>query len=125
MRFWILLLILGWRLRWMFFRHKGFRQLVHGQDYTMQFRTADNRVARSYAFRQNRVKVRSGMHHDPTTVLTFRDATYAFRTLTGMAKNPALFMEGVQKQDIRMTGDASPWQSFMAILSFRPNRAQA
>ena len=39
MKFWLMLLILGWRLRWLAWRDKDFQQAIADKEMVMQWRT--------------------------------------------------------------------------------------
>ena len=50
MKFALVLLILGWRLRWLAWRDAGFRKQLENRDVVMQWRTFNGKPARSFHF---------------------------------------------------------------------------
>ncbi|MGI9576522.1 hypothetical protein ACRYJU_20750 [Alloalcanivorax xenomutans] len=118
MKFCFILMLLGWRLRWLGRHNEGFRQQLEHRDVLMQWRTFDGRVARWYHFTPQGVKHGAGLHGAPTITLNFRDADYAFRTLRASGKNQMAFMEGMQAGDIKVEGDPGQLMWFMTLMKF-------
>jgi hypothetical protein len=52
--------------------------------------------------------------------LSFRDAKFAFETIMAAAKNPGVFMQGMQKQDIKASGDMGLLMWFMGVIKYLP-----
>ena len=105
MKFALVLLVLGWRLRWLAWRDAGFRKQLENRDVVMQWRTFNGKPARSFHFTPGKVVSKGGLHGQPTVTLNFKDANYAFRTLQVAGKNQMAFMEGMQAGDIKIEGD--------------------
>lgn len=118
MKFRLVLLLLGWRLRWLARRNNGFRGQLEHRDVIMQWRTFDGAVARWYHFRPGRVVSRHGLNPAPSVTLNFKDAHYAFRTLQAAGKNQMAFMEGMQAGDIKVEGDPGHLMWFMTLMKF-------
>lgn len=118
MKFWLILLLLGWRLRWLAWRSAEFREKLVGKDMVMQWRTKDGTPARSFHFLPNRIIPRSGLHSKPTVILSFESASYAVATLIEAGKNQMVFMQGMQEGRIRIEGDASQLMWFMSLLKY-------
>lgn len=118
MRFWLMLLLLGWRLRWLAWRNAEFREKLAGKDMVMQWRTKVGTPARSFHFLPNRIIARGGLHSKPTVTLSFESAPYAVATLLEAGKNQMVFMQGMQEGKIRIEGDASQLMWFMTLLKF-------
>ena len=87
MKFWLVLLVLGWRLRWLAWRNAEFRKQLENRNVLMQWRTKAGAPARWFHFEPGRVRVGGGIHPAPTVTLSFADAAYAFATLQRASKN--------------------------------------
>lgn len=118
MRFWLVLWILGLRLRWLVWRNPAFRERLKDRDIVMQWRTAQGRPARWFHFQQNRVIVRSGLCQSPTISLCFESAGYAFETLKRAGKNQVVILEGMSDGRIRIEGDAKALIWFLTVMRF-------
>jgi len=118
MKFWLILLILGWRMRWLAWRNEEFRSKLASKDMVMQWRTKVGPPARSYHFLPNRIIPRAGLHPKPTVTLSFEDASYAVNTLMQASKNQMVFMQGMQEGKIKIEGDASQLMWFMTLMKY-------
>lgn len=118
MKFWLILLVLGWRLRWLAWRNAEFRGKLAGKDMVMQWRTKAGAPARSFHFLPDRIVARSGLHPNPTVTLSFEDAPYAVQTLMQAGKDQMVFMTGMQQGKIIIGGDASQLMWFMTLMRF-------
>ena len=118
MKFWLILLILGWRMRWLAWRNEEFRSKLASKDMVMQWRTKVGPPARSYHFLPNRIIPRAGLHPKPTVTLSFEDASYAVNTLMQASKNQVVFMQGMQEGKIKIEGDASQLMWFMTLMKY-------
>ena len=118
MRFRLVLLVLGWRLRWLGKRNDGFRKQLENRNVVMQWRTRAGAPARWYHFEPGRVRVGGGLHPAPTVTLNFADAGYAFATLQAASKNQMAFMEGMQQGKIQIEGDPGQLMWFMTLMKF-------
>lgn len=120
MRFWILLLILGWRMRWLAKNNENFRDKLQNKDIVLQLQTASGKVARHYIIRDQRVVPVGGLHDKPTINLSFRDALYAYETIMKAGKDPMVFMKGMGSKDIVVSGDPADMMWFMSLMKFLP-----
>ena len=120
MRFWILLLILGWRMRWLANNSEGFRDKLGNKDIVLQLRTASGNVARHYIIRNQKVAPHGGVHAKPGISLTFRDAKYAYETIMKAGKDQMVFMKGMGSRDIVVNGDPAEMMWFMSLMKFLP-----
>lgn len=118
MKFALVLLLLGWRLRWLAWRCEGFRKQLENRNVVMQWRTFNGKTARWFHFTPGKVQARSGLHPQSTVCLNFRDAGYAFTTLKVAGKNQMAFMEGMQAGDIKIEGDPGQLMWFMTLMKF-------
>ncbi|MCC1496067.1 hypothetical protein [Alcanivorax sp. 1008] len=118
MKFWLILLILGWRMRWLAWRNEEFRSKLAGKDMVMQWRTRVGPPARSFHFLPDRIIPRHGLHPTPTVTLSFEDASYAVDTLMQAGKNQMVFMQGMQEGKIKIEGDASQLMWFMTLMKY-------
>ena len=118
MKFWLLLLILGWRLRWLAWRNEEFRKQLENRNVVMQWRTRAGTPARWFHFMPGKVIARSGLHGTPGVSLAFEDATYAFETIKAAGKNQMVFMEGMSAGKIRIEGDPGHLMWFMTLMKF-------
>lgn len=120
MKFWIMLLLLGWRMSWLSRHNEGFQKQLEGKDFVLQFRTIDGKVARHYHVANGRVQASPGVNPKPSMTLAFKDSAYAFETIMAAGKDPAIFMKGIQAQDIKTEGDVSLMMWFMGVSKYLP-----
>lgn len=120
MRFWILLLILGWRMSWLAKHNEKFREKLENKDIVLQFRTAGGLVARYYVVQNQTVTPHAGIHPKPSMCMSFRDAKYAFETIMKAGKDQMVFMKGMGSKDIIVTGEAAEMMWFMSLIKFLP-----
>lgn len=118
MKFALVLLILGWRLRWLAWRNEGFRKQLENRNVVMQWRTFPGKPARWFQFTPGKVIAKAGLHEAPTVTLNFKDGDYAFTTLKKAGKNQMAFMEGMQAGDIKIEGDPGQLMWFMTLMKF-------
>lgn len=118
MRFWLLMLILGWRLRWLTWRNPEFRRKLEGRNMVMQWQTMEGSPARWFHFLPGRVIARAGIHEKPDVTLSFESASYAFDTIRKAGGNQMVFMEGMSQGRIRIGGDASQLMWFMSLMKY-------
>lgn len=118
MGFRFILFVLGLRLRWLAWRNQAFRQRLDKRNVVMQWRTFKGGPSRWFELTTAGVKTAAGIHSSPTVTLSFKDASYAFVTLKAAGKNQMVFMEGMQKGDIRVEGDAAQLMWFMTLMKF-------
>lgn len=118
MKFWLILLVLGWRMRWLAWRNPEFRAKLANKDMVMQWRTKAGTPARSFHFLPNKVVARSGLHPKANVTLSFDSATYAVETLMQASKNQMVFMQGMQEGKIKIEGDASQLMWFMSLMKY-------
>lgn len=116
MGFRLLLWMLAVRLRWLGKHDAAFREKLQKRQVVMQWRTFAGKPARWFHLQTSGVTSASGQHKDPSVTLNFKDASYAFATLRAAGKNQMIFMEGMQKQDIRIEGDAAQLMWFMTLM---------
>ena len=120
MRFWILLLILGWRMRWLAKHNEQFREKLENKDIVLQMRPASGKVARYYIVKDQAVAPHGGLHDKPSIALTFRDALYAYETIMKAGKDPMVFMKGMGSKDIVVNGEPAEMMWFMSLMKFLP-----
>ena len=118
MKFRLVLLVLGWRLRWLAWRNADFRKQLENRNVLMQWRTKAGAPARWFHFQPGSVRASGGIHPAPTVSLSFEDAAYAFATLQAAGKNQMAFMEGMQQGKIRIEGDPGQLMWFMTLMKF-------
>lgn len=112
----LLMWVLALRLRWLGKNNEDFRKKLELRQVVMQWRTFDGSPARWYHFQGSGVSSASGLHGKASVTLNFKDAAYAFATLKAAGKNQMIFMEGMQKGDIRIEGDAAQLMWFMSLM---------
>ena len=118
MKFWFMLLILGWRLRWLAWRNADFRQAIAGKEMVMQWRTQAGHPSRWFRFSDQRVTAVGGIHDAADVTLNFQDAKYAAATLVESGKNQMVFMQGMQEGKIRIEGNAGELMWFMTLMKY-------
>lgn len=120
MKFWFLLLVLGWRMRWLAKHNDAFKEKLEEKDMILQFRTESGKVARYYIFKDQSVRPCGGMHPKPDMCMSFKDAKYAFDTIMNASKDKMAFMKGMGSKDIVVTGDPQEMMWFMSLMKFLP-----
>jgi len=120
MKFWLLLLVLGWRMRWLANNNDAFRDKLENKDIVLQFRTENGKVARYYIIRDCQVKPCGGLHAKPNMCMSFRDADYAYSTIMNVRNDKMAFMKGMGTKDITVTGEAQEMMWFMSLIRFLP-----
>lgn len=120
MKFWFLLLVLGWRMRWLAKNNDAFKEKLENKDVVLQFRTENGRIARYYQIKNNRIAPFGGIHPRPQMGMSFRDAEYAYKTIMSASKDKMAFMKGMGSKDIVVTGDAQEMMWFMSLIKFLP-----
>jgi hypothetical protein len=85
-------------------RNPAFRQHLSGKDLTFELFTLDDKVARHFVVKDQRVRSRSGRASDAAFGLAFKDATSALETLTAANKQLA-FMQGIQSRELQVKGN--------------------
>lgn len=118
MKFRLMMLVLGWRLRWLAWRNPDFRRQLENRDVVMQWRTRAGDTARWFHFVPGRVIARAGLHEKPSVTLDFEDAAYAAETLIVSGRNQMVFMTGMQQGRIRISGDPGHLMWFMTLMKF-------
>lgn len=118
MKFWLMMLVLGWRLRWLAWRNPDFRKQLEKRDIVMQWRTEAGSPSRWFHFIPGRVIVSSGLHAKPSVTLNFESADYAANTLIESAKNQMAFMTGMQQGKIKINGDPGHLMWFMTLMKY-------
>lgn len=114
----IVLWVLGLRLRWLGNNNEKFREKLKGQDFTMQFRTFDNKAARAFHFRDGQVQALPGLIDKPSITLSFLDGHYALNTLMASGKDQSVIMKGMQEQKVKIEGDFSKLMLFMQVAKY-------
>lgn len=119
MKFWFVLQILGWRMRWLARNNERFRQQLKGRDVVMQWRTRSGKPSRWFQFTQGNVVAGGGLHENPTFSLNFLDAAYAFAVLKAASTNQSAFMDGLSEGNIKVEGsDPGQLMWFMTLLKY-------
>ena len=120
MQFWFLLLVLGWRLRWLANNNDAFKEKLEEKDIILQFRTASGMVARYFIIKNQTVKPFAGIHPQPNMCMSFKNAQYAYATIMNASKDKMAFMKGMGTKEIVVTGEAQEMMWFMSLIKFFP-----
>lgn len=118
MKFWLILLVLGWRLRFLAWRNEDFRKAIEGKELVMQWRTQAGNPSRWYRFSAGSVNVSGGLHAEPGVSLSFADASYAAETIMQAGKNQMIFMQGMQEGKITIEGNPGELMWFMGLMKY-------
>ena len=122
MKFWFLLLVLGWRMRWRANNNDAFKEKLEGKDIVLLFRTENGKVARHFIIQNLQVQPRGGLHPKPDMCMSFRDADYAYQTIMSASRDKMVFMNGMGSKDIVVTGEPQEMMWFMSLIKFFPPR---
>ena len=120
MKFWFLLLVLGWRMRWLANNNDAFKEKLEEKDTVLQFRTESGKVARYFVIRDQKVKPCGGIHPKPNMCMSFKDAQYAFKAIMNVKKDKMAIMKGMGTKEIVVTGEAQEMMWFMGLVKFFP-----
>lgn len=120
MKFWFLLLVLGWRMRWLANNNDAFKEKLEEKDIILQFRTESGKVARYFKIKDLKVKPCGGIHPKPSMCMAFKDAKYAYNTIMNASKDKMVFMKGMGSKEIVVTGEAQEMMWFMSLIKFFP-----
>ena len=118
MKFWFLLWALGLRMWWLARNNEDFQRKLSEQDLILQFQTHDGAIARHFVIKDERVRAVAGQHDKPSLTLSFKDASFAYKTILKAGKDPMLFMKGMQTQDIKALGDVNQMMWFMGLMKY-------
>ncbi|MFT0213360.1 SCP2 sterol-binding domain-containing protein [Pseudomonas sp. F1_0610] len=93
------------------------QEQLEGKDLVFMLHTFDNKIARTFIVRDQRIVSKSGVAKDPAFSIAFKDATFGFLTLT--AKNKQLaFMQGIQNKDIKISGNTALVMWFQGLMKY-------
>ena len=120
MKFWFLLLVLGWRMRWLANNNDAFKEKLEEKDIILQFRTESGKVARYFIIKNQTVKPFAGIHPQPNMCMSFKNARYAYATIMNASKDKMAFMKGMGTKEIVVTGEAQEMMWFMSLIKFFP-----
>ncbi|MFZ5561638.1 MAG: SCP2 sterol-binding domain-containing protein [Pseudomonadota bacterium] len=120
MKFRLLLWYMARRMDMLARTNAEFISRLHGRDFVLQI-SSDEHTQRYFHIHRNRVESHAGLHPQPDLTLHFASNALGLRLMTrGSAQR---FMEAVQKQQVKMTGDMALLMWFMGIGKYlRPGR---
>lgn len=104
MKFRFLLWLLGLLMAFASWRNPAFRQHLSDKDLTFELFTLDDKVARHFVVKDQRVRSRSGRASEAAFGIAFKDPASALATLTATNKQLA-FMQGIQRRDVQVKGN--------------------
>lgn len=99
-----LLWLLGLLMAFASWRNPAFRQHLSDKDLTFEFFTLDDKVARHFVVKDQRVRSCSGRASAAAFGIAFKDAASALTTLTAANKQLA-FMQGIQSREVQIKGN--------------------
>jgi hypothetical protein len=98
-------------------KNSAFQQQLLDRDMVFQLHTLDGKVARHFIVKDQRITSKSGVASEPAFALGFKDAAYAYATMT--AKNKQLaFMQGIQAKDIQIQGNPALVIWFQGLMKY-------
>lgn len=103
MRLSIVLFVLGLKLRWSAWRDESFRARLRRVDRLIVIRTADGRQARSFLFRDARVRHYRGADPAATAEMVWSDAGVAARTM--LSTSPLENFSAIGRGDLVINGN--------------------
>lgn len=119
MKFWIILVVLGWRLRWLAWRSQAFRKQLATRDIVMLWSVKSGQPACWYHFMPSKVVTGRGVHASPTFSVTFEDADYAFETIKAASTNQSAFVAGLNAGKIKVGGrDPGQLMWFFTLMKY-------
>lgn len=115
MGFWLIMLFVSLRLRWLAWRNPVFRRALQRRNTLMLWRTHDGRIARWFHFTENRVRSGPGLRDRCHVTVSFHDAEYGTATLIQLLKNQRVFVTGMRQRKIRLSGNPKGLIWFMNV----------
>ena len=105
MKFRLLLWALGLMMKKASKKNPGFQKQLVGKDFIFQIKTQDDKIARHFTVKNDKVKAKGGTHADAAFTISFKDADTGLSIMTAKDKNA--FMKGIQDKTIIIDGDYS------------------
>lgn len=126
MLFRVLLWALGRRIEWLARNDVDFKKSIAKRRCVLQFQTEDRSIARYYSFSGGKTQSVNQLHERPSLIFVFESPRVVRQLMMDMAKAPddrALFMNAMNRGQIRIQGDISLLTWFMTLSDhFAPSR---
>ena len=103
MRLTLILVALGWKLRWKARFDADFRKQLRDVDRLIVVRTRDGIRARSYQFHDGRVAVTAGAHPEATVALIWSEVSVAVSTM--LSSNELDLFSAIGRGDLEIGGN--------------------
>ena len=114
MKFRLMLWALGLMMKKASKNNPDLQKQLEGKDFTFQIKTQDEKIARRFIVKNNRVRSKGGVDSDPAFSIAFKDADTGISIMTAKDKNA--FMKGIQDKDIKIDGDLSLVLWFQSVV---------
>ena len=103
MKFTLILLALGWKLRWKAHFDAAFRKQLNDVDRLIVIRTRDGTRARSYRFLDGQVTVTAGILPEANVALIWSEVSVAVSTM--ISRNELDLFSAIGRGDLEIAGN--------------------
>lgn len=121
MLFKILLWILGFRINQLSRNSAGFKKAIGNYRVVLQFKTADGKAQRYYAFNAGQTSSHQGLHPNPTMAMVFKTPKQALQLIKRMGQAPkdkTVFIYAIRDGELAIEGDMAYLTFFQSISRF-------
>lgn len=118
MMFRMLLWLLGYRINQLALKSAGFKKAIGDYRIVLQFKTADGKAQRYYAFDAGKTSSHKGLHPAPTMAMVFKTPKDALQLIKRMGKAPkdkTVFIYAIRDGELAIEGDMAYLTFFQAI----------
>ena len=105
MKFSMLLYVLGKKLKKGSKKNEEMIKKIAEKNYTIQIKTADDKIGRYYTFDSGKVLSKRGLHGSPSVSLIWSDASTGFSVLASGSGKAS--MKALQDGKLKLDGDAA------------------
>lgn len=105
--------VIGRKMKKLSQENDGFQQLLKEKNLVLQLQTHDKSVAWHYAIDQMNIISKQGIHHNPSSIVSFIDAPYAMNLI--LKPKTQVFMAGLQSKEVIASGDLAHLMWFASI----------
>lgn len=105
--------VIGRRMKKQSEENPEFQNLLKEKELILQLQTHDKSVVWHYVIQQMNITSRSGLHHNPSSVVSFIDAPYALNLI--LKPKTQVFMAGLQNKQVIASGDLAHLMWFASI----------
>ena len=105
--------VIGRRMKKQNQENPEFQALLKDKELILQLQTHDKSVMWHYVIKQMAIISKPGMHHNPSSIVSFVDAPYALNLI--LKPKTQIFMAGLQNKAVIASGDLAQLMWFADI----------